>query len=458
MKKALMIAIGLVWTLVIDSIFMRLEVSEAVTISGLCLTEPEFTDFNSMTLDQIREFLTKQGGFLKGRAPGANPPDFTFDDVDGGPTDAAQEIYNAAQTNKINPRVLIATIEKESGAVRRFKTRPNDDILNLLTGFGSGSPTAREQIKKMAEQLQRDFDRLSQCNSTLGGWQVDVVRSSGNTHIPPRVTDEPETDAFGETLAVQPQDKGVTALYQYTPWAGLALGGGHRSFDPNKPERPLVGGNGSFCRLWSQFGFARPAGPIALALSPQTPTLTCAPETSRCVSINVSGGTPGPDGYSWAPPTKGVLTPPTGVDKQNIQLKPPVNAGGFPGEIAYKLISQSTRFNTDIQACQNIGFFSRTYNCDDSPQQPSGQCTGNSDSDAQSGPVVCSEPGQLACPGFATCSDNCGEVESKGSVLNKRTQSMIDAGCKPCRPEMQGATVTVTDSAGDMASATLTVK
>ena len=47
MRKKLILAIGLVSMLLIK--LAAVGISQAATIGGLCLTEPEFTDSNAMT-------------------------------------------------------------------------------------------------------------------------------------------------------------------------------------------------------------------------------------------------------------------------------------------------------------------------------------------------------------------------------------------------------------------------
>lgn len=457
MNKKLILIGSLVSILIINLGFIG--ISQATTINGLCITEVEFADFNAMTEGQIREFLAdpkKAGGFLK------DP----FLDVDGVTTvDAAQEIFKAAQVNKINPRVLLTTLEKEKGGVRRVKTLPPDPVVRdrLLRRLAGWDPadlitllnqkSAKKQIQEMAAQFARDYyTRLSQCQNTPRGWDVDVGRLAG---------DEPgdERDPAFNNILVTPESKAVASLYAYTGWVGQALGGGSRALRPKE----TVGGNGVFCELWSQFGFARPAGPLALALSPPSPTLTCAAETSRCVSLNASGD-PGPNGYSWSitgpnlSTTEGVLTV-TGVNKQNVQLKPPTNTGSGVAGVAYdKHGSVFTTGCVEFTNCsQRVD-----YGCNNQvlgapnpaghgphPGAPIGLCAG----------VVFGSPQCLPLCNCVPCDCGNGSFDAAnrfGASFDLRTQEMIDAGCRPCVVEMQGVTVTVTDAAG--ASATNTVK
>ena len=200
MKKKLILAITLLSALIIQ--LGLIGVSQAATISGLCITEPEFTDYNAMTLQNIRDFLTARGGFMKALFPDVAETGSEM-------VDAALEIYNAAQANKINPRVLLTILQKEKGAVTSVERLPDDD-LRLLAGCGAPT-TAKKQIHCMAEKLKQYFyDQLSQCNPTVGGWQVDVIKLAGDT--PGQAT-----DSFGETVPVEPRDKSVTVLPALSP-------------------------------------------------------------------------------------------------------------------------------------------------------------------------------------------------------------------------------------------------
>jgi hypothetical protein len=151
MKKNLIVALAGLAFLVITVGRMQEARAAAASVNGLCILEQDFTNWASMTLQDIRDFLANptRNSFMM--AP--------FTDVDGTSTDAAQEIYNAATANAINPQVLLATLQKENRAVTRQQT-PNNNVLKCLAWWGSCSPTAKDQIHQMAAQLRRDFDRV----------------------------------------------------------------------------------------------------------------------------------------------------------------------------------------------------------------------------------------------------------------------------------------------------------
>lgn len=450
--------------------------SYADSANGLCLTEPEFTDVNAMgqtdeqRLQAIRDWLdgllprSPKGAFLKGRNPDGTS--YTFQDLDNGPTDPAQEISNAAKNNKINPRVLLSTLRKEKPRVFKDSRRPSNRALRTLAGCGS-SPTAREQIQCMGRKLKEWFyDQLSQCSTTPGGWNVDVEKGTGDTE---KNIFELNQDAL--RCSATPESKAVAVLYQYTPWKGRRYDGcgwGH----PDYPEG--AGGNGLFCAFWKQHGW-QTTSPGPLTLSPQPLTMSCAPPTpeqpSRCLSINVSGGDPGPNGYSWSitgpnlTTTEGVLTV-SGVTKQNVQLKPPDNPGANLAGTAYDWHTGEIRWDRFGNQCVHGDHSCRNnYGCNDQllgSTSPSGHGFGCADAS----PPTCNQSCQDAVFG---CPGNCGYPVNPGSActdfesvaVNKVYHDVRTQGpdCRPCRLEMQGGvTVTVTDSAGTPVSTTATVK
>jgi len=319
MKNILVATITVFWTLATQLTF-TLRPGYADSPNGMCLTESEFTDFNTMDLAAIRNWLNNcpkcatGGGFLRG---GTEITPYTFTDIDLQPTDPAKEIFDAAQLNKINPRVLLTLLRKESSKVFNSTARPTDRRLSKLAGCGV-SPSAREQIRCMGRKLKEYFyDQLSQCQSTIGGWNVDPD--------PPKRTGDTgnETTASGAPCSVVPESKTVAAMFQYNPWKGTGYDGCGYG-DPLYLDG--VPGNWAFCWLWRRLHGWEVTSP-PLALSQQNPTMNCAPPTpqqpSRCISINASGGDTSGGFYSWGN-TGGVITI-SGVNQQNIQLKPPVS-------------------------------------------------------------------------------------------------------------------------------------
>ena len=276
---------------------------------------------------------------------------------------------------------------------------------------------------------------------------------------------KPEYDPSGQTMSATPENKAVSALYQYTSWAGAGLGGGRRL----PGGIPTVGGNGSFCELWNQYQFVPPsAAPLAIRrtqaivqCSPNNPS----PTASKCANMNASGGTPP---YNWST-TKGDLSF-GGVNNQNAKITAPASTNP-PGVAAsfytwYRVtgVSGQNQFSSQDFGCNFVPStqcFTVLHNgCTPASGADMGPCRLPNGS-VQTVDVY--SPGNPSCvnpvvPEVWVTSPSQIPTTCGGYVCDKRTQTMINQGCKPCGVEMQGGTVTVTDVTGAQVAVPVTVK
>lgn len=116
----------------------------------LCFGNPdeEFTDFGSMSKSKIQEFLEARTGFMKEVFQDAPTGQSTI----GAPVDAAWEIFEASQTYRINPQVLLVALQKEHRALTR-KDTPPDDILKDLAGWDQKHVNVPKADKSAQEQI-----------------------------------------------------------------------------------------------------------------------------------------------------------------------------------------------------------------------------------------------------------------------------------------------------------------
>jgi murein DD-endopeptidase MepM/ murein hydrolase activator NlpD len=175
------------------------------------LSDEELEDYESMTVDDVRNFLTEKGSYFK------QP----VQDVDGQTFDPPEVIVQAARTYRINPKVIIVTLQKENSGVTR-STRPS--TMAFLMGCVSSS-TARQQLTCAAERFRAYHDQLSNTGSTVSGWQVGV----------PKVTED--------GVQVTPATKAVAGQFTYTPYAGTQWHG----------DDPKWGGVYLFFKYWNEF-------------------------------------------------------------------------------------------------------------------------------------------------------------------------------------------------------------
>ncbi|MCC6639128.1 hypothetical protein IT409_01055 [Candidatus Falkowbacteria bacterium] len=90
------------------------------------LSNNDLDDHTSMSLGDISAFLTSQNSFLGS---------YTTIDTDGFARSAAEIIYLSAHANKINPRWILVTLQKEQSLVLE-QSSPIQDRLDWAMGYG----------------------------------------------------------------------------------------------------------------------------------------------------------------------------------------------------------------------------------------------------------------------------------------------------------------------------------
>ncbi len=165
----------------------------------------------------IRAFLQKQRSCL------TNP----IKDVDGVTIDIPVLIHDAAVKYHINPKVILATMQKEQSAITRC---PETWRLKLLLGAGQPS-TARQQIDFGTSLFRAYQDELNSGGQTRSGWKVGVAKQTQ------------------DGVSVTPATNAVAGQFTYTPYAGVNWSG----------NLPNVGGVWLFWNSWyNLFHFDQP--------------------------------------------------------------------------------------------------------------------------------------------------------------------------------------------------------
>lgn len=181
------------------------------------LTDNDLTGDYNTPVETIRYFLKQERSCL------ANP----LNDVDGVTIDVPQLIHDAAVKYRINPKVILATMQKEQSAITRC---PETWRLKRLMGAGSAS-TARHQIDFGTSLFRAYQDELNSNGMTRSGWEVGLAKQTQ------------------DGVSVTPATKAVAGQFTYTPYAGANWGG-------NKSN---VGGVWLFWNAWyNQFHFDQP--------------------------------------------------------------------------------------------------------------------------------------------------------------------------------------------------------
>ena len=90
------------------------------------LSDHELMDYTSMGRDAIQQFLEAKKSFLA---------KFTAPDLNEVTMNAAQIIFNAATTARINPKYILALLQKEQSLIEHGPTNPSQSRLDWATGY-----------------------------------------------------------------------------------------------------------------------------------------------------------------------------------------------------------------------------------------------------------------------------------------------------------------------------------
>ena len=173
---------------------------------NLLITDSAFTNYNTMDVNDIQKFLEEHNSILSTyRQNGMS---------------ASEIIFNAAKKYRINPAVILTTLQKEEGLITEHSY--NSYALNYAMGYHRPSSFI-EQIYGGTKLLRDGYDYLAaKC-----GWEV------GKPH---KTEDNPK---YIDNV-VTPQNKATASLYLYTPY----IGGYYTE------KGTFVGGNYNFVKIF----------------------------------------------------------------------------------------------------------------------------------------------------------------------------------------------------------------
>lgn len=191
------------------------------------ISDDEFTDYAGMSAEKIQQFLDTKTGPLK-----------TYVHTDG--RTAAQVIFDAAQANRISPKVLLVTIHKESSMITRT-TFPSglQYYLDWIVFYGwcdscsTGSNKGfANQINAAAAAYRRYLDLIAERGFSISGWGPGITKTI--QCIDSDYDNGRELCTPGTNINIIPANGATSALYTYTPHPG---------------------GNYAFWYHWNNFGF-----------------------------------------------------------------------------------------------------------------------------------------------------------------------------------------------------------
>jgi len=159
------------------------------------ISDNEMRDYDSMDYGDILLFLTRRGGLQLARA---------VDPADGRLKDAAGLIADAAERYRVNPKYLLALIQKESSAVETAK--PTTRQLDWATGYGVCDSCA---LTDPATVKYRGFGKQV---TEAADWMDWYLGLDGALALV-----KPGETRTVDATQVRPVNLATAALYAYTP-------------------------------------------------------------------------------------------------------------------------------------------------------------------------------------------------------------------------------------------------
>ncbi len=180
------------------------------------MSDGTFTNRNSMSVNQIQNFLESKGSTCLANFTSLSLNDANGDGLGDEPygkgigeqVSAATLIWQAAQLYRINPQVILATLQKEQGLV----TRTDCPSWRYNTALGYGCPDS-QPCDSAAYGFTRQID--------YGVWHFRGFFDD-TYPVPPTVPGNkfiaynPNGSCGGTTLNIQ--NRATAALYSYTPY------------------------------------------------------------------------------------------------------------------------------------------------------------------------------------------------------------------------------------------------
>ncbi|NCF75293.1 MAG: hypothetical protein GWO87_02290 [Xanthomonadaceae bacterium] len=183
------------------TLFPALSMASMTFDPNYILSDEELEDYNSMSLNDVENFLGQQKGILK---------NYVCEDKAGEKRKAPEVIYTLAQKNKLNPKFMLTLLQKEQSLLT--DPHPTENQLNAAVGYGcpdKGGCNPRwnsffKQINSSYLQFRAYLDDNPKNYSNR--------YEPGNTYIFKRHNTDSATIDI-----VTPENKATAAFYDYTP-------------------------------------------------------------------------------------------------------------------------------------------------------------------------------------------------------------------------------------------------
>lgn len=171
------------WMLIALFVLLPLPAQAATFNPNNIISDFELTDYLSMGRDAIQTFLENKSSFLaKYKAP--NVSDTLID--------AAQIIYDAAITQKISPKYILALLQKEQSLIEHGPSNPTQNQLDWATGYAlcdacSVNDPLPQKYKGFGKQVDggSGANRFYFDNPNKFGFRVGVTSQVDGTPVTP---------------------------------------------------------------------------------------------------------------------------------------------------------------------------------------------------------------------------------------------------------------------------------
>ncbi len=221
------------------------------------LEDGDVFDVNGMSYSRLVDFLHSKGGLA----------DVRLADIDGVPKTAPEIIWRVANSYKLNPKYLLALIQKEQSLVE--DPSPSAAQLDWATGFAicdncSKNDPSLQEFKGFASQLEWAAKQHREK-------YLQQLLANGQTRSGKAVGKAMNVDG----MTVTPANNATAMLYSYTPhlhgnenlWSIW-----RRWFSLNYPDGTLVRGETSGKTYLIRLGQKRPFASLAVMQSLVDPT------------------------------------------------------------------------------------------------------------------------------------------------------------------------------------------
>lgn len=181
---------------VLAALFSAVPASAGFFNPHYIISDQEMRDYRALDYSQILAFLQEKGGFVQC---------FDVDAIDGMLKSTAQLVDDAAKRYRVNPKYILALIQKESGAVEAIK--PTVKQLDWAAGYALCDGC------KKTTPLAVKYKGLGKQIDVGAGW-MDWYMTNAPTLK--NMLQPGQTKVISKT-SITPLNLATAALYNYTP-------------------------------------------------------------------------------------------------------------------------------------------------------------------------------------------------------------------------------------------------